>query len=113
MPRSTTWLKRPCEQDGADAARPGTHPRDGRRPNEADILQSGVYNLGFVAAGPGAVRSGFIDFWRTRLRRDAIVDPERMLFTDQRWVDFATSSRTGSAVTRAAMSPTGTCGDGG
>ena len=64
-------------------------PRDGRRPNEADILQSGVYNLGFVAAGPGAVRSGFIDFWRTRLRRDAIVDPERMLFTDQRWVDFA------------------------
>ncbi len=67
----------------------GPMPRDGRRPNEADILQSGVYNLGFVAVGSGAVESGFIDFWRTRLRRDAIVDPERMLFTDQRWVDFA------------------------
>lgn len=64
-------------------------PRDGKRPNEADILSAGVYNLGFLAVGPRARTEGFLAFWRERLRRDAIVDPERMLFTDQRWVDFA------------------------
>ena len=67
----------------------GPMPRDGKRPNEADILGAGVYNLGFLAVGPAARSSGFLEFWRERLRRDAVVDPERMLFTDQRWVDFA------------------------
>jgi glycosyltransferase involved in cell wall biosynthesis len=67
----------------------GPMPRDGKRPNEADILSAGVYNLGFLAVGNAAKTSGFLEFWRERLRRDAVVDPERMLFTDQRWVDFA------------------------
>ena len=67
----------------------GPMPRDGMHPDEADILSSGVYNLGFLAVGPAAGSSGFLEFWRERLRRDAVVDPERMLFTDQRWVDFA------------------------
>ncbi len=63
--------------------------RDGRHPDEADILGAGVYNLGFLAVGERARSSGFLDFWAERLRRDAIVDHHRMLFTDQRWVDFA------------------------
>lgn len=74
-------------------------PRDGRRPNEADILGAGVYNLGFIAVSTGAVASGFLAFWADRLRRDAVADHERMLFTDQRWVDFV------------AMYPHHTCRD--
>ncbi|MQA62100.1 MAG: FkbM family methyltransferase [Actinophytocola sp.] len=60
-------------------------PRDGKQPDEAAIMGSGVFNLGFIATGPGS--EDFLDFWAERLRHDAIVAPERQLFTDQRWVD--------------------------
>jgi glycosyltransferase involved in cell wall biosynthesis/SAM-dependent methyltransferase len=64
-------------------------PRDGLRPTEAEILASGVYNLGFIGVSAGSDR--FLRWWWERLQRDAVVDPTRMLFTDQRWVDFAPS----------------------
>lgn len=60
-------------------------PRDGKKPTESDIMGSGIFNLGFIAVGPGS--DAFLDFWATRLRHDAIAAPERQLFTDQRWVD--------------------------
>ena len=60
--------------------------RDGRKPTEADILSSGVYNLGFLALGPDS--EDFLAWWWERLRRDCIIDHQRMLFTDQRWIDF-------------------------
>lgn len=61
-------------------------PRDGLRPTEAEILGAGVYNLGFIAVSHGS--EDFLRWWWERLQRDAIVDPARMLFTDQRWIDF-------------------------
>ncbi len=61
-------------------------PRDGYTPTEANILISGIYNLGFIAVGPTA--APFLDWWGERLRRDAVIDPRRGLFTDQRWIDF-------------------------
>lgn len=60
-------------------------PRDGKEPDEAVIMGTGIFNLGFIATGPGS--QPFLDFWAQRLRHDAIVDPEKQLFTDQRWVD--------------------------
>ena len=60
-------------------------PRDGQRPTEADTMASGVFNLGFLAVSAAA--AAFLDYWAQRLRHDAVVDPERQLFTDQRWVD--------------------------
>jgi glycosyltransferase involved in cell wall biosynthesis len=63
-------------------------PRDGRTPTEADYLAAGVYNLGFIGTGVGALDSGFLEFWRERLRRDGLVDYAHMMHTDQRWVDF-------------------------
>ena len=61
-------------------------PRDKLNLTESDILGSGIYNLGFIAIGPGSER--FLDWWGVRLRRESIVDPTRMRFTDQRWIDF-------------------------
>jgi glycosyltransferase involved in cell wall biosynthesis len=61
-------------------------PRDKLKLTESDILGSGIYNLGFIAIGPGSER--FLDWWSIRLRRESVVDPERMRFTDQRWIDF-------------------------
>jgi glycosyltransferase involved in cell wall biosynthesis len=63
-------------------------PRDGLIPDEAGILGAGIYNLGFLGVGPSAPVLEFLEFWKARLRRDAVVDMAHMLFTDQRWVDF-------------------------
>jgi glycosyltransferase involved in cell wall biosynthesis len=60
--------------------------QDDRTPREVDILAAGVFNLGFIALGPGSEE--FLDWWAQRLRRDAVRDVDRQLFTDQRWVDF-------------------------
>ncbi|GAB2980107.1 FkbM family methyltransferase [Amycolatopsis acidiphila] len=60
-------------------------PRDGYEPDEAVIMGAGIFNLGFIGVGPGS--GEFLDFWAERLKHDAIVAPERQLFTDQRWVD--------------------------
>jgi glycosyltransferase involved in cell wall biosynthesis/2-polyprenyl-3-methyl-5-hydroxy-6-metoxy-1,4-benzoquinol methylase len=60
--------------------------RDDRRIDEFQVLASGIYNLGFVGVGPGS--GEFLDWWWTKTRREARSDPARMMFTDQRWVDF-------------------------
>jgi glycosyltransferase involved in cell wall biosynthesis len=60
--------------------------RDGRRIDEFQILASGIYNLGFLGVGPGS--GDFLKWWWTRTRREGHSDPTRMMFTDQRWVDF-------------------------
>src|SRR5688572_22042095 len=67
----------------------GAMPRDDRRVDEFHILAAGVYNLGFIAVGASA--TPFIDWWWERTQRDARIDPARMMFTDQRWIDFAPS----------------------
>jgi glycosyltransferase involved in cell wall biosynthesis len=63
------------------------YPRDDRQVDAAQILASGVYNLGFIAVGPEA--RPFLDWWWQATRREALSDLTRMMFTDQRWVDFA------------------------
>jgi hypothetical protein len=61
--------------------------RDGCQPAESDIMSAGVYNLGYIGVARGAEE--FVDWWAQRLRRDAISDPARQLFTDQRWIDLS------------------------
>lgn len=61
-------------------------PRDKLSLSESDILGSGIYNLGFIAVGPRS--ESFLSWWAERLRRECVVDPARMRFTDQRWIDF-------------------------
>lgn len=66
-----------------------THPmgRDGFEPSESHIMQSGIYNLGYI--GVTRERTDMLVWWQERLRRDAIVQPDQHLFTDQRWIDLA------------------------
>ncbi|MDF2695363.1 MAG: methyltransferase, FkbM family [Labilithrix sp.] len=64
-------------------------PRDGKNLTEQNIMQAGMYNLGFIAVGASAYR--FLNWWHERLQTDAIVDVVNGLFTDQRWVDWAPS----------------------
>jgi glycosyltransferase involved in cell wall biosynthesis len=64
-------------------------PRDGRRVDGFFVLAAGVYNLGFLAVGQNA--RAFLGWWWQSTRREALNDVARMMFTDQRWVDFVPS----------------------
>jgi len=64
-------------------------PRDERQVDGFFVLAAGVYNLGFVAVAPSA--RPFLDWWWQVTRREALADVARMMFTDQRWVDFVPS----------------------
>lgn len=66
-------------------------PRDGLRPTEADIMASGTFNLGFIALSKSDNAIQMLDWWEQRLRFDSISEPEKMLFTDQRWIDLVPS----------------------
>ncbi|MGU3417780.1 glycosyltransferase [Methylobacterium sp. D54C] len=62
--------------------------QDDRTPTELQILQSGTYNLGFVALSRGHEATRFVRWWQDRLYRECIVDIPRGLFVDQKWVDL-------------------------
>jgi glycosyltransferase involved in cell wall biosynthesis len=64
-------------------------PDDGLKPAATDILIAGIYNLGFVAFARRAPVDELIDWWSQRLRTECVVAPERGIFVDQRWMDFA------------------------
>jgi hypothetical protein len=61
-------------------------PDDGHPPGEVAFLEAGVFNLGFVAVGPGAVP--FLDWWAERLSRRCLVATHEHLFVDQKWIDL-------------------------
>ncbi|WP_408896277.1 glycosyltransferase [Nocardioides sp. R1-1] len=63
-------------------------PRDGGAPSEQAIMLSGTYNLGFVGVGNTDDGRAMLDWWRTRLRSDAVVDVANGFFTDQRFIDL-------------------------
>jgi len=63
-------------------------PQDGKRPDERDLLLTGIYNLGFLALAAATAKS-VLPWWRERLRRSCLNDPAQGLFVDQRWIDFA------------------------
>lgn len=55
---------------------------------EEDFLNSGLYNLGFVAVKDSQNSHRFIQWWEERLRNKAFIDFRRGLFTDQIWINF-------------------------
>lgn len=67
-----------------------THPlEDGKNPNDYHMLQSGVFNLGFIAVRSCSESLEFIDWWGRRLTTQCTSDIASNLFTDQRWCDLA------------------------
>jgi len=57
-------------------------------PGERTILQSGAYNLGFLAARRHPALGGFLAWWQEKLERECVVEIERGLFVDQKWIDL-------------------------
>lgn len=61
---------------------------DDRHPSELEVLQSGTYNLGFVALRRNELMMRFIKWWQERLYDQCTVDIPRGLFVDQKWMDL-------------------------
>jgi hypothetical protein len=55
---------------------------------EEDFLNSGLYNLGFIAIKNTGEGCKMIDWWAERLRNKAYIDFKRGLFNDQIWINF-------------------------
>ncbi len=64
---------------------------DEHRPTELDILRAGAYNLGFIGLSKHPELERFLSWWQTKLVKDCVVDSDRGLFVDQRWMDLAPS----------------------
>ncbi len=75
---------------------------DGKHPSELAILQSGSYNLGFIALARSENTRRFVAWWQAKLLRDCVVDIPRGLFTDQKWIDLVPGMYDGVAVERDA-----------
>lgn len=58
-------------------------------PSERAIRMSGIYNLGFLGIRLDDSTAAYLDWWSDRLHRFCISDPQRGLFVDQSWMDFA------------------------
>ncbi len=67
-----------------------TEPLEDRKtPNDYHMLQSGVFNLGFIALSRMDEARAFVRWWSRRLETQCHSDVGRSLFTDQKWVDLA------------------------
>lgn len=61
---------------------------DDAHPGELAILQSGVYNLGFLALRRSEVSERMLRWWQERLYDQCLVRVERGLFVDQKWMNL-------------------------
>jgi hypothetical protein len=83
-------LDKLMETDGAIVLTPHiTAPIwDDKKPGELNILQGGVYNLGFIAVSKGVQTAEYIRWWESKLEYDCVVDLPRGLFVDQKWMEY-------------------------
>lgn len=66
-------------------------PRDGKFPSDKEILASGTYNLGFIAQKNNEKSKQLTKWWADWLETECWSDPKRGVFTDQKWINLATT----------------------
>ena len=62
---------------------------DDYRPQERDLLNTGLYNLGFLGTKRAATTDQFLTWWADRLFEYCYIDLANGMFVDQNWVNFA------------------------
>jgi glycosyltransferase involved in cell wall biosynthesis len=73
---------------------------DEKLPSELNILVSGTYNLGYIGLRNTPDMQQFAHWWEDKLHTDCVVDLERGLFVDQKWVDLAPGMYPGVYINR-------------
>jgi hypothetical protein len=67
------------------------HTRDEWVRFELNQHRVGAFNLGFLGVRNSPDGRRFADWWWHRLQRHCVIDAERHLFTDQKWIDLVPS----------------------
>ncbi|MDF0692742.1 glycosyl transferase [Aquirufa ecclesiirivi] len=62
---------------------------DTSRPQETDLLNTGIFNLGFLGTKRSPNTLAFLHWWKERLRDQCYIDLANGMFVDQLWVNFA------------------------
>ena len=69
-----------------------TKPLDmDKRPSELRILQTGVYNLGFLALARSEATTAFVRWWASFMPADCRSDLKSGIFVDQKYIDLLPS----------------------
>ena len=61
---------------------------DNFRLGEPDILNAGLYNLGFLGVTRSAESQKFLEWWMIKLKDQCLIDLAKGLFVDQLWINF-------------------------
>lgn len=64
------------------------YPLDGNVPNEEDILNTGMYNLGYISIKNNDEGQNMVLWWGERLKDKADINFSAGHFTDQIWINF-------------------------
>jgi lipopolysaccharide biosynthesis glycosyltransferase len=62
---------------------------DDKNQSEKDFLNTGLYNLGFIALKKGVESQKLLEWWAKRLETEAYINLAEGMFTDQIWINFA------------------------
>lgn len=73
---------------------------DDKKPSELDILKAGTYNLGFLAVSRHPDTNRFLNWWKSKLEYDCVVDFAKGLFVDQKWMDLVPGMFSGVTILR-------------
>lgn len=57
-------------------------------PTELHVMQTGVFNLGFIAVKKSNNTIAMLQWWQSRLKNQCLIDLSRGLFVDQLWANL-------------------------
>lgn len=57
-------------------------------PTELHVMQTGIYNLGFIAVKRSGNSFNMLNWWQSRLKDQCLIDLSRGLFVDQLWANL-------------------------
>ena len=65
------------------------YPDDGLLPNDAHIMRSGIFNLGFIGLRNCENSLSFLNWWETKLYDRCVIDHCQGYMVDQKFIDYA------------------------
>jgi hypothetical protein len=65
------------------------YPDDGLKPDDSSIMQSGIFNLGFLGINSSRNTRDFLEWWKRKLYDKCVVDLKAGYFVDQKFIDLA------------------------
>jgi len=73
-------------------------PAENDQIHDRNMLQFGIYNLGFLALRNTPTVRKFLQWWGRRLEKDCVIRLEDGLFVDQKWADLLPAFVSGARV---------------